>query len=462
MAERRPRVLIGIPSFGGIVVESQESYMGMCYRAGRDAVDFDFSMNIGYRQEQFRGRNRLVHDALGAGCSHILMLDDDMIVPNDLIPRLLAHDKDVIGALYYQRGGQYHPVIMEHIVADGMHDWQFIRHTDERITTNRGLHEVDVIGGACMLFKTDVFNKLTPPYFAPELSTDGASLGTDISVCNRLRNAGFQIYCDTTIELGHVGDNRNIITSRTIPHSARTMSKINDELERDLMDYLGMTKEQLHLSMIESCQREQRIENWGQRETWDEIRDYYETNDTWHILNLAYWNLTKNDTFKEWAFTVAPQLLDKHSVVMDYGAGLGHVGVGLAKMIDCNVVSIDFENSSTLKFVEWRRNQHDLKKIIVSRLRNEFITNTHFLGPQCDGVFMISVMDHLTKPYETIQWIAQQMKPGAFLVCEYAVWSDPDEEPQHLNRYDIQTFDNWMHEQGFSTSPEHHWLFFKN
>ena len=76
-----------------------------------------------------------------------------------------------------------------------------------------------------------------------------------------------------------------------------------------------------------------------------------------------------------------------------------------------------------------------------------------------DGAFCISAMDHLTKPYDTVQWIAEQLKPGAFFVCEWMLQSDED-EPQHLDKYDVTTFEQWMHSIGFVTSPEYKWLFF--
>ena len=109
----KKKILIGIPAFDGVVAQAQQSVFGMIYRAGRDLKDYDIAIQVSYKREQFRARNNIADAALSNNFDYVLMLDDDMIVPHNLIQSLLAHEKDVIGALYFQRGGTYKPVIME-------------------------------------------------------------------------------------------------------------------------------------------------------------------------------------------------------------------------------------------------------------------------------------------------------------------------------------------------------------
>lgn len=448
------KLLVGIPAFDGIVTEAQQSVIGMMYRAGRDLPDFDVAIHISYKKEQFRARNHLVDAAISNDFDYLFMLDDDMIVPHNLIQSLLDHDKDVIGALYFQRGGLYHPIIMrrkDH--TPGVYSGEFWSQEDPRITTQRGLHQTDIIGGGCMLFKVDVFRSLMQPYFETE-----RVVGTDISICGRLQDAGHEIWVDTSIELGHVGE-KKIITSRTVPMSERAMAAINRELHEDLKEYMGMNDAMMESYMLQASAKKKRKDVWGDRDagSWEDVSEYYQTEHDWHILNLGYWNLVKNDPYKEWGVVHGAALLDKSSRVLDFGAGLGHLSVPLAKRLGCHVHALDIDNSPTQKFVEWRANRHGLTNLHIEPLDTP-VPEWEY-EDKLDGAFCISVMDHLTHPYETVLWIRDQLKPGAFFVCEYALHSGED-EPQHLDRYDVTTFDQWMHEIGFTTSPEHHWLFF--
>lgn len=54
-------------------------------------------------------RNAAVKQALDGGYNHLFFLDADTIPPLDVIPRLVAMERDFIGALYYQRFPPYHP-----------------------------------------------------------------------------------------------------------------------------------------------------------------------------------------------------------------------------------------------------------------------------------------------------------------------------------------------------------------
>lgn len=449
---KKKKILVGIPSWDGVVAEAQKGVFGMAYYCGRHMPEYDLAILPITKKEQFRARNNIMDAAIANDFDYVLMLDDDMVIPHNLLHRLIAHEKDVTGALYYQRGGQYHPVIMRRIHQErGQHGAHFISQVDPMITTNRGLHQVDVIGGGCMLFKTEVFKKIIQPYFATE-----SGLGTDLAICGRLRDAGVEIWCDTSIELGHVGD-KKIITSRSVSLAERTMAGVREELGKDIQEYFSMHTEEFLSAMDRAASKKARQDAWGEkRETWEEIRDYYQTNDDWHILNLAYFNLFKSDVYKEWGVTQGAMLLNRDSRVLDYGAGIGHLSVALAERVGCEVLAMDIADSPTQKVVQWRKDKRGLDNLKVLGQTGEMPEG---VTRPLDGAFCISVMDHLPRPLETVKWIRDQLKPGAFFVCEYTCTSG-DDEPQHLDRYDVSKFQQYMHSLGFTTSPEYDWLFF--
>lgn len=457
----KEKLLIGVPSWNGVVPEAQQSFFGMLFRAGRDLQAYDVAIEVITRKEQFRARNRLVDAAIGGGFDWLLMLDDDQIVPHDLLQRLLAHNKDICGALYYQRGGQYHPVILKRIPQpDGSFSTQFVRQNDP-VITQPGLHKVDIIGGGCMLFRVDIFRKLMPPYFESE-----HVLGTDVNICTRFLDAGVDIYCDTSIELGHVRDERQIVTSLTVPLVERELAAVNQVLWEDALDYLCMHPQELESAMVRDGQRASRQEKWHSqdRSTWEGVRAYYQDFGDWHTRNLLLYNLNHREPTKEWALLKSEGILGRGATVIDFGCGLGHIALPLAQRFDHRVHAVDIAQAPTLEFLRYRLHKHDcgLKEerragIVVHEIAEA--VPTFFLAPVA-GAFAISMIEHTWDPWGVLRWLHANVKPGGFLVCDYAV-DKMDAEPQHLRRYDPATFANAMRAIGWHESLEHRWLFFK-
>lgn len=466
----RPKFLIGIPGYAGIQPEVQEHIITMIFRAGRDFPDMDFAVAIPTKREQFRARNHLVRMAIDNNCDYLLMLDDDMVVPSDLIKRLMAHDVEVCGALYYQRGGAFHPVIMKrHETELGEFRGEFYSPIDP-IIRDPGLHEVDIIGGGCMLFKVEVFNRLTEPYFWWE-----ATSGTDIAICSNLRAAGAKVYIDTSIEIGHLG-NKQIITSRSVPEDERVMGRLAENLWLDLKSYYKQDDEWLRDRVEVNGQLNARADAWGKRETDEEIFSYYEEDPDWHVFNLSYWCIHKPDKLKQWVLTQAP-IPDKGRVI-DYSTGIGHLAIGLAEERNVYVDAYDLKGAGTEGFFSHRITQsRDRRKGGVyqwlvkgdgthEEMWDDSVTPGYTsldIRPKdnADGACLISAIEHLTHPYETVEWIVEQIKPGGWFVCdwEHGGWSE--DNPQHITRYDMTTFERWMADHDMMVSPEYSWLFFK-
>ena len=144
-------------------------------------------------------RNLLVVDALDNGCTHLIMLDTDQTYPIHTIPRLLSHDLDVVGALVYRRYPPFDPVMYRR-QSDGSY-----KHVSEEEMFSGELVEVDATGCGCVMFKTDVFFKVDPPWFVfrpPE--GDEKGLGEDIGFCAKLRKTGCRIFVDTALEVEHL------------------------------------------------------------------------------------------------------------------------------------------------------------------------------------------------------------------------------------------------------------------
>ncbi len=191
------RVLIAMPCVSWIYTEAMLSFFGLW----RTELPHGTAWleNAGGSSLAAK-RNRLAREFCAASeFTHLLFLDSDMLVPPDLVRRLLAHDRDVVGALCAVRHPPYHAYAGRQTSADG------IGHTSDHcfwpLAPGQGLQPVDRIGTAALLVARRVFATVSEPWFAPAI--DGGD-GEDMSFCEQLQRAGIALWADTDLDVGHL------------------------------------------------------------------------------------------------------------------------------------------------------------------------------------------------------------------------------------------------------------------
>lgn len=148
-------------------------------------------------QSPARGRNMMIQAALDNECTHILFLDDDVIPPTDILPKLLAHDKAVVTGLYPMRDFPHYPVAFDKRFSNG-----YNRHLHLKDELN-GLIEITNCGFGCVLVNTEVFKHIKRPWVTlGELEADGWC--DDIAFFNKVMDAGFKMYLDTSVIVDHM------------------------------------------------------------------------------------------------------------------------------------------------------------------------------------------------------------------------------------------------------------------
>lgn len=148
-------------------------------------------------QSPAANRNVIIDQALKMGATHILFIDDDVLVPSDVIRRLLVHDVDIVSGLYLMRNFPHKPIAFDEVHNDGK-----CAHLE--LTPGRtGLVKVNGIGLGCCLIKSSVFNRLERPYIRlGELHKE--HWDDDISFFNRCREANIGLYLDLDVKCGHI------------------------------------------------------------------------------------------------------------------------------------------------------------------------------------------------------------------------------------------------------------------
>ena len=146
-------------------------------------------------------RADLCLEAMGEGCSHVLFIDSDMTFPQDMVQRLLSHDKDIVATNCARRRMPTGPTA-QRTLPDGSRELIYT------MPESTGLEEVESIGMGVMLIKRKVFESLTEPWFETPWRTDKRGyIGEDVFFCRKAAAAGFKIYIDHDVskEIGHIG-----------------------------------------------------------------------------------------------------------------------------------------------------------------------------------------------------------------------------------------------------------------
>ena len=129
-------------------------------------------------------------------CPYLMMLDSDVLCPPDIIKRLLAHDKPMVGGFYRMKGEPYSPVVYDK--TDKIADNGYPLYA-QRTEPGEGLEAVDGAGAGVWLMSREVAEALGPkPY-------DMSSGGEDLLLCMKVQDLGYETWIDWDIACAHAG-----------------------------------------------------------------------------------------------------------------------------------------------------------------------------------------------------------------------------------------------------------------
>lgn len=149
-------------------------------------------------------RNAVVAQFLTSKCSHLLMVDDDVVVPPEAITRLVAVGGDITLGCYgsvktFGDGTTGFYVVVLRLgggAEDVYRSWP------------AGVEEVAGGGAGCMLVARPVLELVPYPWFRFQgLHVPGTgnivTVGEDVDFCQRARAAGFRVWADGGVRCGH-------------------------------------------------------------------------------------------------------------------------------------------------------------------------------------------------------------------------------------------------------------------
>lgn len=432
-------ICIGIVAYDGLDGQVAQDYMRLMFHLGRRCPEYDFQLAIKWKSEQFRARNAIVKAALQFRADYIWMLDDDHILdidkPNkmdnvyDLPLKLVKHLEDnpkigVVGALYFQRGGDFDPVIMQESEDDERP--YFLAHSE----ISHRMQKVDVTGGGCMMIRASVFDKIDAPWFKPE-----HEWGTDIQLCKQVRKKGYEVWCDTSLEIGHLKNEKHLITYDYIKQENQHREyKPIVRYRKDVLQYLGITMDELKDLSAEYSAKD--------------IKDFDGT------MIEYYASRGNSQLARQCLFHHSPEMLEEaklfHSIVRTdrpaYGAdfGCGSAPVGFEFALQGHKIDfIDIDGCGAYEFVKWRAKKHSVD------------CGWELKGPY-DYVLMLDSIEHIENWQEILTNVLASIKPGGVLITNFFRNADFN-NPEHVTM-DHDAVRKFLLLHGVSSDSELFWV----
>ena len=203
------QVVIATPSVRSEVpMQFHQAVIAMILKTREKYPNIKFATMTSGNTYVHQSRQDMTDRFLETDADYMLWIDDDNIPPEDGLIRLIENKKDIIGGLYFKRRPPYEPLIM-------MKRRQGIgseRRADIYRKNTSKPFKVHSTGFGFILIKREVLEMMRAMRVAHFSMKVG--LGEDIWFCVQAQGAGFDIWIDPNVEVGHLGE-KQLITGKT-------------------------------------------------------------------------------------------------------------------------------------------------------------------------------------------------------------------------------------------------------
>lgn len=222
-----PNLAVCIPTRGTVPIE-----LFMALKRMATPINMR-SMYIYSRDEMgSSGRDKMTRIALDKGADFICYIDDDVLVPPDMIYKMMVHmQKDpsigLVTGVYTTKSVPPHPHIYKE--NGGAHYWGF------SMSPYDPPEDIWGCGAGCLLVRADALRKLPAPYWAERVvktaTNDMQILGHDLRFCELIRSVGYRVVVDGSIQCDHFDQDKGVFYR--IPRNSPPVKKFKSDPRND-------------------------------------------------------------------------------------------------------------------------------------------------------------------------------------------------------------------------------------
>ena len=183
-------------------------------------------LHYSYAQPVDANRNKIIEHflSLGEEFEWLLMIDDDCPVPSNVLDLLYTGKKIVSGVIFAMKNGIPYPLIMK----DAEDGFYTLMNAKEITSQNKSVIKVDGTGMGCMAIHRSVLKKMEKPWFRFEYTDSGdIRLGEDYWFCEKAKKAGYNIYVDTNVQVGHIKSLDLLQVNKMLSNVVEKLTKTN-------------------------------------------------------------------------------------------------------------------------------------------------------------------------------------------------------------------------------------------
>jgi len=205
------RILIAVPTFETIYPDTYKSLWDL----DKDGHEVLFESVRGY--DVATARNRIAQKAIDLETDWLLTVDNDVVLPKDALKLLLEDARDVNLGYYAHRDPKNNYTgrmcVCRLKDANGKEYYHYPAESQYTATELHKMAEaaetkIEIHGGGmgCALIKTDVFRKLSYPWYDWVNYGDAnrGMLSEDLYFCSLCRASGIRIHADVRVGCGHM------------------------------------------------------------------------------------------------------------------------------------------------------------------------------------------------------------------------------------------------------------------
>ena len=148
-----------------------------------------------------RDHNIIREKVLEERYDYLLILDQDVVPPKDVIEKLLAHEKDVVSALFFgphEINNEIKVMPFAWVFSKEIGDWNHTGYLLESEIWEPKLLQIAFAGMGCILIKREVLEKVSFRYSKEMDAWDDRWLGVDVWA------NGFSFWLDNTVKCLHL------------------------------------------------------------------------------------------------------------------------------------------------------------------------------------------------------------------------------------------------------------------